>query len=472
MPNDKYNDISDTDIYESGSEEKGPTSVIDRLNEIVDTVYEDIILNERRSAAVEAELKFQRNSYIVLTALSFVSLCIIVSAIIVAVVTRRNNADFMPALRILMKYVLPFSTLLILLDTLTSPYRRLKKELKAVQNRTVLLNSSLNGYKERRGMALKGEEVSTEYTAVDPLPIKENINYFARAVLIILLCLLWGGYSLGSYVLNKPQRISGTSSVIADDDMDIIPNINEAGQTINAETDEQTDNTETTEGNYRLEDIDTNGKLLNLPGTYSEAALNGEVKNVTYEWECKFSKWTQSMDIPVRNYEYFKLRRRTIDGMDYAGYIEDKTDDAFIKSLADTMCKNGADKGYDELEQVELLVSFVQSLDYIEDVDEDGNAVEYPKYPIETLYYKGGDCEDTSILLASLLRARGYQTALIKLPEHIAVGVKGTSDGMTGSYYELNGDRYYYIETTNKNWAVGEIPEEYKGQDAELIVVN
>lgn len=51
---------------------------------------------------------------------------------------------------------------------------------------------------------------------------------------------------------------------------------------------------------------------------------------------------------------------------------------------------------------------------------------EYPKYPVETLV-EGGDCEDKSILLAAILRAMGYRTALLVFsgnPGHIAVGVE------------------------------------------------
>jgi hypothetical protein len=35
--------------------------------------------------------------------------------------------------------------------------------------------------------------------------------------------------------------------------------------------------------------------------------------------------------------------------------------------------------------------------------------------------------------------------------------------GFHGQYYPYEGKRYYYIETTGKNWKVGEIPSTYKG---------
>jgi len=47
------------------------------------------------------------------------------------------------------------------------------------------------------------------------------------------------------------------------------------------------------------------------------------------------------------------------------------------------------------------------------------------KYPVETPVERG-DCEDKSILLAAILRALGYRTALLVFPDdpgHMAVGV-------------------------------------------------
>jgi hypothetical protein len=54
-----------------------------------------------------------------------------------------------------------------------------------------------------------------------------------------------------------------------------------------------------------------------------------------------------------------------------------------------------------------------------------GQLVEYPKYPLETLVEKKGDCEDQSILAAALLAAMGYEVALLILPIHVALGVAG-----------------------------------------------
>jgi hypothetical protein len=55
-------------------------------------------------------------------------------------------------------------------------------------------------------------------------------------------------------------------------------------------------------------------------------------------------------------------------------------------------------------------------------------AVDYLQFPIQTLQYKSGDCDDLSILYAAMLEAGGVQSAFITVPGHIyaafALGMK------------------------------------------------
>ena len=103
-------------------------------------------------------------------------------------------------------------------------------------------------------------------------------------------------------------------------------------------------------------------------------------------------------------------------------------------------------------------VTFVQSLEYVSDIIGTGYD-EYPKFPLETLYDEGGDCEDSSILLSSLIRETGYGTVMVMFDDHMGVGIQGAED-MEGYYFEDNGIRYYYVETTTSGWGIGEMPEE------------
>jgi hypothetical protein len=122
-------------------------------------------------------------------------------------------------------------------------------------------------------------------------------------------------------------------------------------------------------------------------------------------------------------------------------------------------------------EKVEFLIDFVQNLPYIPD-DVSTGYDDYSKRLTETLVDGGGDCEDSSIMLASLLSSEpfGYGTALLLPPKHAAIGVKGGND-ISGYYYEYEGTRYYYIESTGRGWNVGEIPDEYRGKEATILPI-
>lgn len=72
---------------------------------------------------------------------------------------------------------------------------------------------------------------------------------------------------------------------------------------------------------------------------------------------------------------------------------------------------------------------------------------EYFAYPMETIYYGMGDCEDTSLLGISLYVALGYKVATLFLPGHAAIGVSITN-------YKVPSELNYY---TNLEQVVGEV---------------
>ena len=99
----------------------------------------------------------------------------------------------------------------------------------------------------------------------------------------------------------------------------------------------------------------------------------------------------------------------------------------------------------DSDESLELMTVFVQSLPY------QNQNLSSPKYPIETYYDREGDCDDKSMLLASLLAHEGYNVSLLYFgPEqHMAVGVACQEEG-----YGDTG--YAYIETTRVSFVGSE----------------
>lgn len=142
-------------------------------------------------------------------------------------------------------------------------------------------------------------------------------------------------------------------------------------------------------------------------------------------------------------------------------FLDDELNKGYCESLAKYFKENAAS----DFEAVANAICFVQSLDYLSD-----EGVEYPKYPIETLCDKGGDCEDKAILLCGIIRSLGYGSALIIYEGHCAVGL--LSDNMDGSYFEQDGNKYYYVETTSPGWKIGKVPDEFAGLSARLILVQ
>ncbi|MFP3041473.1 tetratricopeptide repeat protein [Treponema primitia] len=58
------------------------------------------------------------------------------------------------------------------------------------------------------------------------------------------------------------------------------------------------------------------------------------------------------------------------------------------------------------------------SSSYIE-LSENASSLDTLNYPYQTLYYRGGDCDDLSILFCSMLEVLGIDTAFITIPGHI-----------------------------------------------------
>ena len=189
-----------------------------------------------------------------------------------------------------------------------------------------------------------------------------------------------------------------------------------------------------------------------------EDQING-IETIRYEWYAMGSDWYYDLRIPVEAVRMYKQIPRDSSAYyyGYTSYVTEPSDDTYIGALAQVFLNTAEENGWSSDDAVRLAVAFVQSLKYTP--DDIGLGYDYPKYPLETLYDQGGDCEDTSILLVSLIREMGYGCALILFDDHMGVGVLG-DETMVGSYYEQYGNMYFYIETTDVGWEIGELPDE------------
>ena len=210
----------------------------------------------------------------------------------------------------------------------------------------------------------------------------------------------------------------------------------------------------------------TKGELLALNIVPEETYPDKEIK---YLWDYKFSSWSLPVTINGDSYRYYKSKSRNMIGYDFARYITDENDDAFFEDFGQKINDAGKSEGYTDYETIELAIAFVQSLKYTSDSITQG-VDEYPKYPYETLYDEGGDCEDTSILLAQMITAMGYEAVLIKFPGHVGVGIRVDGNAY-GASYSYEGKNFSYVETTGTGFQFGELPDEFKGAEAQIVPI-
>ncbi|MFP3040391.1 hypothetical protein LQZ19_01095 [Treponema primitia] len=100
---------------------------------------------------------------------------------------------------------------------------------------------------------------------------------------------------------------------------------------------------------------------------------------------------------------------------------------------------------------------------YVE-LSESASSLDSLNYPYQTLFYRGGDCDDLSILFCSLLEALGIDTAFITIPGHIYMAFSLGQDtaGIPESDLIRHGDQWWMpveITVTNKgflrSWRIG-----------------
>jgi predicted transglutaminase-like cysteine proteinase len=194
-----------------------------------------------------------------------------------------------------------------------------------------------------------------------------------------------------------------------------------------------------------------------------DVKINGDTITRIYRWEYDNKAFSVEYEYDINAYNLYSQRTRN---RNFSHFVNDPYDDKLISMITEQMAELADSNGYRRDEIPYIVMAFVQSLPYVSDSASAGYD-EYPRFPFETLYHGGGDCEDSSILLAALLYDMGYGVALVEFPGHMGVGVKG-AHALQGSYFDYSGIRYYYLETTNSGWEVGMIPNEYASFEASV----
>lgn len=169
-------------------------------------------------------------------------------------------------------------------------------------------------------------------------------------------------------------------------------------------------------------------------------------------WHFEGSTYVLDYAFPWETYHFYQEKQRVF--YNYAVYSYENPAYPFLPDFVMRLQCMADEAGFDRETTLRFVIAFVQQLEY---QPEKG---EYPKFPVETLAERGGDCEDTSILLAAMLRELGFSAVMVNPPGHMAVAV--ACNDCKGTAYNQDGRRYYYIETTAEGYGIGDVPEDYK----------
>lgn len=170
-----------------------------------------------------------------------------------------------------------------------------------------------------------------------------------------------------------------------------------------------------------------------------------------YVWFCPteygIKECTLRMEIPEDVFEHSMHRNvfRTGTVFNHSPSSFVLPDDEFIQIIAQHI--DTETEGLPDNVRAKAALWFVQcAISYAHDSDLYGTE-NFWAFPVETLYLHRGDCEDTSVLLASILEAMGFATVLLDYPGHMAVGVE--LDPQEGFAYALDDGTYSFCETTS-----------------------
>jgi len=123
--------------------------------------------------------------------------------------------------------------------------------------------------------------------------------------------------------------------------------------------------------------------------------------------------------------------------------------DPTIKYVADRIAAISCDGS--KVCQVKAIYYFVRdNFDYVSDP----NAFEYVKSAKQSLVSGGGDCDDSAVLISSLLESIGVKTKFVFIPRHVYIQAY-LPDAV--KRYKVEND-WVNLDATCKNCKFGEIP--------------
>jgi len=178
-------------------------------------------------------------------------------------------------------------------------------------------------------------------------------------------------------------------------------------------------------GSYELYYTGTDGEG-NAVSKLGSIVVDDTVTKV-YSWSYNGKSYTAKLDIQYLDYfEYrndpiTRSQSTTSHDLQFVTY-----EDKYIVSLASQIKKQTASASAED--RIMVALRFAQTIPYVTDADSRGTT-EFYKFPLETLYDNGGDCEDTTFLFCAIGKALGYDVAIMYFEGHAAAGINMTEVG-------------------------------------------
>lgn len=131
-----------------------------------------------------------------------------------------------------------------------------------------------------------------------------------------------------------------------------------------------------------------------------------------------------------------------------------------LKTVTDRVVSAGC--GSEKICQAKAAYYFVRDeLNYVNDP----NAYEYVKGPLESLQSTAGDCDDASVLLASMLNSIGVKTRFVFMPGHVYI--EADIPEAPQRYKQPSG--WIVLDGTCSNCEFGEMAMAYAGSEKQYI---
>ena len=146
----------------------------------------------------------------------------------------------------------------------------------------------------------------------------------------------------------------------------------------------------------------------------------------------------------------------------YEWVYEFAADSTMVTELAEKLkdSYSGTDRTGQDFAQFVLAfgqINYDYAYDYVQYYNNDdqfSEKVDIWAYSGQTIFSRYGDCEDTSILIAAIYKKLGYESAVMVLPNHMALSVclKDYTNAVGGKYMAVTkeGKSYYFCESTVK----------------------